>query len=246
MHFKIISTGWHAGPWIKGCVESIEIQEYDDYDVCIVDDASGDDATSQFIVDKCTERGWKYILREQHMGATKNQHDGIHLMDPDPEDVIVWLDSDDRFAHANVLNRLVHYYTVTGAKMTYGSYRPEPPSSTCQMASPIPDYLLLSGDYRAAALNGEGIFWNHLRTVKFELYGQLTEDDFKDRYGNWTQSATDAVTMYPCMEMAQGAICYIPEVLLIYNSENPLSDWRRQPGQVDADHTWVLTRPRKC
>lgn len=246
MHFKIIVAGWCAGPWVQACVESIEAQTYTDYDVCLVDDASSDPVLSQYIQSKCAEHGWKSILRQQHVGAVRNQYDGIYLMEPKPDDVIVWLDMDDRFAHASVLHRLIHYYGTTGAKMTYGSYEPEPPSPTCQMALPIPDDVVRTGNYRTIALSGGGIFWNHLRTIKFELYSQLEEDDFKDRDGEWMISTTDSVVMYPCLELAQGAICFIPETLLIYNSENPLSDWRRQPRQVDTDHEWVLTRPRKA
>lgn len=245
-HFKIITTGWHAGPWVKACVESIELQSHTDYDVCLVDDASGDPELTRYITEKCEERGWKSILRDRQVGAVKNQYDGIYLMNPDPDDVIVWLDMDDRFAHGSVLTRLIHYYDTTGCKMTYGSYEPDPPSSTCQMASAIPDAVRDSGEYRRTALNGGGIFWNHLRTVKHELYEQLGEGDFKNARGEWMRSTTDTVVMYPCLELARGAITFIPETLLIYNSENPLSDWRRQPRQVDTDHEWVLTRPRKA
>lgn len=244
-HFKIISCGWCAGPWIRGCVESIESQQYTDYDVCIIDDASGDAELSAFITQKCEERGWKYILRDERMGAARNQWDGVHLMVPDQDDVVIFLDSDDQFAHRFVLDRLVEAY-ADGTKLTYGSYEPVPPSSTCNPAVACPLEVIVAGDYRHYGLHGYGIFWNHLRTVKYELFSQLTEVDFKDQYGQWLKSAVDSAVMFPCLELSRGAFKFLPETLVLYNSENPLSDWRLQPNQCDQDHVWILTRPRKC
>lgn len=243
MRFKIITAVWNAGRFFDRYVESIASQDYPNYDVFIVDDASTD-GTAQKVEQACEQHGWQYRINDINRGALFNQVSAIRSSDCKPEDVLVFVDGDDRLAHDRVLERLEHYYS-DGTLLTYGQYRPDPPSRTCSLAGPYPQHIWDSRDFRGSSARGEGIWWNHLRTFKYEVFQHLTDDDFLDANGDWYKTATDAVLMYPCIELAWPHVKFIDEVLYIYTSDNNISDWRRWPRQCDRDHEHVLSKPPK-
>ena len=246
MRFKFVVAGVNHQKWLPTCLQSIAEQTVKDFDVVVIDDATPDQNFRDWIRDWCTELGWLPILHEENRGAMYSQVHGISELHCEPEDVLVWVDGDDRLAHANVLERLLYHYR-DDTKLTYGQYRSEPFSPTCSPARPYPSEVVASNGYRMFGLSGGGLLFNHLRTAKFELFSQLEELDFKDHEGNWFKSAADAAVMIPCMELADGRLKCLEEILYVYNSENPQSDWRIQPKQVNSDHDIILrVRQRKC
>jgi glycosyltransferase involved in cell wall biosynthesis len=243
MEFKIITTQRNAEAWLPKCIDSLRSQVGETFDVCLCDDAS-DDNSAQIIKDAARQSGWHAIIRGKQMGALRNQVDGIRLMDPKPEDVIVFVDGDDWLPHPNVLERLCHHYS-DGTLVAYGQYESIPFSPTCSLAGPYPQDVIDAGAYRKYTLDGRGIPWNHIRTFKYEVFAQLDDADFKDDNGNWYMAAPDAVLLYPCLELAQGRVKFMDEVLYCYNSENPISEWRIDPRLSSRVHQHVLHRPRK-
>lgn len=244
MRFKIVTAVWNAGPFFERYVNSVAEQDYPAYDVFVVDDHSTD-GTAQRVADAATEHGWGYQLNVENRGALYNQVTAIRSMDCKPEDVLVFVDGDDRLAHRDVLQRLAHYYE-DGTKLTYGQYRPDPQSATCSLAGAFPPGIIENRSFREVSANRGGIWWNHLRTFKYELFAQLTDDDFLDAEGGWYKTATDAALMYPCLELAAPHIKFIDEVLYVYTSDNGISDWRRWPRQCDRDHMHILgKRPKR-
>lgn len=243
MAYKIITAVWNAAPFFPAYVESVRMQRHRDFDVVVVDDCSTD-GTREMVVDATRRSGWTAILNSEPRGALYNQVHGIRALDCQPDDVLVFVDGDDRLAHPNVLNALDKYY-ADDTKLAYGQYAPDPPSRTCQLAAPFPQEIIDERSFRHVAANKGGIWWNHIRTFKYELFAQLTDDDFKDPNGKFYQTATDAALMYPCLELAAPHIKFIPEVLYLYSSENPASDWRRWPRQCDRDHMHILGKKPK-
>lgn len=244
--FKIVSCGRNQSRWLLDCFDSIAKQTDDKFEVCVVDDAS-DDGKAQGIIERyCTARGWTFLLNNMRRGAMFNQVNAIEALNPESDDVIVIVDSDDRLAHDRVLERLRFYYEGE-VDMTYGSYRSEPFSPTCSPALPYPPDVIRRGTYRQYASTGGGLLTNHLRTFKFGLFSQLSYDDFRFEDGQWFPACCDTAIMIPCLELSRGRHRFIEEELYVYNSENPNSDWRTQPGEVDRVHAYILnTLPRKA
>lgn len=243
MKFKIITAAWNCEQYVDRCIESVEMQTHRDFDVCMVDDAS-DDNTGERITGACIRNDWLYMRRPKRVGACQNQYEGLLYLGGDPEDVIVFLDADDRLAHPHVLEHLVDYYS-DGTLVTWGSYDTDPPSPTCSMAGPYPPEVVAQRSFRDHSRRGRGIPWNHLRTFKWKVFERMNRDDFIGPDGRFYQSATDAAFMYPALEIGAPYIKYIPEVLCTYTSDNPLADWRTQPRQCDRDHQHILRRPPK-
>lgn len=244
-HFKIVCTGWKNWPWIQDTLKSIEEQEHTDYDVCVIDDCSEDPNLTDYIPAFCKMRGWKWRLNEDHRRATRNQVEAIRMMDPDPEDVIIWLDPDgDKFAHPRVLNRLEEEY-ADGTRLLYSMYRPYPDSPGSTQSRPYPPKIIRRNAYRAHDREF-GIFWNHLRTMKADLVLQMDDSDFQTDDGVWFPTSCDSAFMYPGLELARGKVKFLPEVLVDYRADHDLSDWKRYPDEIDRIHHVILTRPPKC
>ncbi len=243
MAYKLIVAAFNARPFFDRCVASIEAQTHSDFDVVIVDDNS-DDGTTEQAFRAVARNGWHGIFQEEHRGALYNQVKAIRSLDCHPDDVLVFVDGDDQLAHPKVLQRLDHYYQG-GAKLAYSQYEPVPASPTCTQSAAFPDEIIQKRNFREVAANTGYVYWNHLRTFKYELFAQLTDDDFKDDEGNWYKSAADAALMFPCLELAAPDIAFVPEILYTYTSDNVISDWRKWPNQCDRDHHHILARKPK-
>ena len=241
-HYKIIVAGYNCLGMIQNCVDSIASQTYTNYDVCLVDDASTDNDQRVLVKALAEENEWHHLQREENAGALRSQHEGITLMDPQDGDVIVWVDMDDAFASPNSLEILDSYYD-DDTPMTYGSYQSVPYSDTCPPVARYPRECEAANDYRN--LHKWGIRYNHLRTVRWELYKQLSvEQDFMFE-GKWMHLASDTAVMIPCLEMSGGNYKYIPDVLYSYTSDNPLSEWRKAPQGTDKMHNSLIHRKKK-
>lgn len=234
MKFKIIVCGRNCFPWVEGCLNSLATQTDGDFDVCVVDDAS-DDGTAEIVREMCDRLNWQYVVNARRMGAMFNQVHAIRMLDEgQPDDVIVFVDMDDRLADDTVLAYLRKVYQ-RGYKVVYGQYRSEPHSRTCNPAEDYPLHVKRGNSYRK-----HGLLFNHLRTLKYEIFNQLTDADFTFSNGEWFQACCDAAIMIPALELSKGNYYFNKRILYVYNSENPTSDWRRQARVVNKVHYYIL------
>lgn len=249
MRYKVITTVRNTPDHLDRCLASIAAQT-GDYEVCVVDDASTDRTT--YVAEAwCKWEGWAFIAQDEPKGALWNQVQGIRAICADPDDVIVWVDGDDRLARTDTFAVLDRYYTP-GIQMTFGSYEPDPPDRGCSPAQPFPRSVVRSGTYRQSirprSQGGQGLGHrtNHLRTVKWGLFSQLTDDDFTDGEGRWHLNTPDVVVMVPCLELAgpKGHV-FIPETLLFYTSNLASAEWRSKPEAVNKVNDYVLAQPPK-
>lgn len=258
VRFKIISCGYKAGPWLERCADSIASQTYRDFDVIFVDDASPGEEESRILNRIVTEqnktfdmrledggdswkRGWFVTERTENVGPLRNQHESIHYICEDDDDVIVIVDSDDFLPHPNVLERLATYYE-DDTLLTYGSYKPVPASKTCPPVRAYPPEVIKNRSFREFTRQ-HGVYFNHLRTYKYGLYKSIDPDTYFIRDGKWIRNSIDLAAMIPLLEAAGDRHKYVKDVLLCYNSENPISYWRINPEGLARDDEWTLTRP---
>lgn len=251
MTFHIVSVGWNCADFLEQTLASIEAQTNRDFQVWIVDDATPDpqqvETIRRFVGRADLPRQWHLQVNSSNQGALRNQIEAIRWANPDPGDVIVWLDLDgDQFAHPGVLDRLATAYADGETLLTYGSYRPVPFAKTCTMASEFPPDVIASNSYRRHTLTVT-CRWNHLRTMKAELFQAIPDDQFRwpsgPKRGKFYEAGCDYVVMTAALELAGGRHTFIPEVLCLYRHGNPNADNKRH-GDTTARCTQnFLRRP---
>lgn len=246
MKFLFVVVGRDCETQAPRALASIAAQKGDhDFRVVVIDDASTD-RTAQVVKTACDTFGddWVYMLNDSPVGAMANQWTAWHLLDLEPDDVVIWCDLDDRLAHDEVLNVLSAVY-ADGATMTYGSYRADPQSDTCPVVAPYPAAVIEDRSFRRFILAHGGILHNHLRTVSWRLLCQITEADCKDSEGRWWMAAPDFAVMLPCMELAGETCRFIPDELYVYTSDLASAEWRLRPRTVNQVHQEILRRRPK-
>jgi len=101
--------------------------------------------------------------------------------------------------------------------MTYGSYIYNPGGAPGVEPSEYPKEVVKTNSFRKDQWRA-----SHLRTFKYKLWKNLDKNDLKD--GNkYYEMTYDQAIMLPLLEMASERSKYIPEVLYVYNTENPLN-----------------------
>jgi hypothetical protein len=234
--FKIVSVGWNCAKYLHWTFESVEMQEDQGYDFFIVDDATGKDdlegpeRMASTIAEWAAPRSnWNYRINTERLYGVRNQYEAIELMDPQDDDVIVFLDLDgDRLAQPNTLSYLRAVYDEEQPLVTFGSYRPIPDEGTSIPARQIPLEMLQNNGYRDMLRQiGSECFFNHLRTMRGKVFRNIPLEYFKFREtGEWYAGGQDYIFMTPAIELAGTRVRFIPEVLLWYNHDNPFAMFR--------------------
>lgn len=243
MTFRVISVGWDCADWLLQTLASIEAQEIQDYSVYIVDDATEDPHQAERIAAWCDARDerWQYRINGERKYAVRNQVEGIRAMNPEPDDVIVWLDLDgDQLAHPAVFSILASHYSM-GVDLTYGQYRPVPDMGTSSFARPYPKDVVEAGTYRKYTLS-HGAHFNHLRTMRARTFAEIPESEYKSDRDKWLVAGADYVMMMNGLELAEGRYVCIPDVLMLYNHAQPHPDNVYHPHQADDANQLILSR----
>lgn len=239
MMFKIISVGWNCQDWIDQTIVSVVEQNRDDWEMMIVYDG-GDNGTEH--IHKWTGPRIRAKINDEQRFAVRNQYEGILALQPEPEDIIVFLDLDgDQLAHRGVLQRLDDYY-ADNTLLTYGSYKPIPDPGTTSPAQPFPPDVIARSTYRQYIARGGRCCFNHLRTMKGKVFNAIPADYFKWASGDWYNAGTDYLFMLAGLELAAERHKCINETLLLYNHANPFADNVAHPAVTNACVNDILQR----
>jgi hypothetical protein len=168
---------------------------------------------------------WNFQINTERKFAVRNQYEAIVALDPQDDDIIVWLDLDgDMFAHKDVLKHLAEHYDED-TLMSFGSYVPIPDPGTSPPAEDFPASVVRTRNYRHQMQTGVCCF-NHLRTMKGKVFKAIPKEYFfHSKTGAWYTIGTDYIFMTPALELADGRYKFIEEVLVKYNHANPHADY---------------------
>ena len=208
MRFHIVSVGRNTGPFVEKHIASTLGQDFPDYAVTWVDDASDDLAAALWAQRVLEFRldDFNILIRGRHHGGLKNTLDVVRAMDP--EDVAVLVSADDALAHSNVLTRVKQEYD-TGAMLTYGQW-----VTSDGQASYTRQYTReeFEDPYSAP------FFATHLITFKAGLLQMIDDSCFRDEDGGYYQMTGDQSFMLPMLNLVSYEQArFIPEVLYIWN-----------------------------
>lgn len=218
--FIVIVPVYNAEKYIEKCLFSILCQNYNNYELVVIDDNSTDN-TYKIINDVHANHGYNFVVCKNHYrvgSALANIVKGIELFSHNREDIIVTIDGDDFLYNDKVLSYLNDIYQDKNIYMTYGQYTPLSGlyGKYCSKIDNIREYRK-SGLWYAS----------HLRTFKNKLWYKINDADLKDENNRYYKVAGDAAYIYPMLEMCGDKHHkFIDEILYIYNDLSPMNDMK--------------------
>ena len=216
-HFVIIIPSYNNKNWYKRNLDSVLSQRYKRYRVIYLDDCSSDGTgtfVQQYIAAHDVDNKITLIKNTQRKGALANLYCAIHSCDDN--EIVVTLDGDDCFAHEHVLSILARAYRDPEIWLTYGQYIDLWGGLGCCREI---DYHVIRQNLYRKKPNAA----SHLRTFYAWLFKAIKLEDMLYR-GAFFSMTWDWAMMYPMLEMSGGRFKFIPNILYIYNTDNPLND----------------------
>lgn len=223
--------------WYKQNLDSACFQEYDNYRIIYIDDASTDgtgDAVQAYIVEHQLEDRVTLIRNTTNKGALANIFYAVYSCADN--EIILLLDGDDWFRHNRVL-QVVNEAYQDDVWLTYGQFQ-DHPNGQLGCCAPLPHDVIANNSVRKYT-------WvtSHLRTFYAKLFKLIKQDDLI-MDGEFARVAWDLALMLPMLEMAGEHIRFIDEVLYVYNKRNPLSDFViHGPKQREYDRLFRTMPP---
>jgi glycosyltransferase involved in cell wall biosynthesis len=215
-NFLIVSCFYNAESFIERCVGSILTQDYQNYRVLFVDDASTDNGFD--LIDE--DKRFIKIKNKENKGLLYNYSHYLPMYAND-DDIIVVVDGDDALQGNKSLSYLNDFYNEHGCMVTYG--QSVWTDGRKGFARPYTESEFLN-------LRTSPFIASHLRTFKYTCFKEISNQDsefncFKDKNGDYLKAAPDVAIMFPVMEIAGfERVKYIDKILHLYNFHNPLSE----------------------
>jgi len=216
--FVIVVPSYNNRDCYKKNLDSIFTQNYENYRVIYIDDASPD-GTGTLVQAYLEERDLgsrvTLIRNENNQGALANIYRAV--WECSPKEIVVNLDGDDWFAHRNVLEQLNEVYSDRNVWLTYGQFIYYP-SYKQGFGIEIPSEVVEQNAFRTFTKGTTA-----LRTFYAGLFHQIKKEDLFFR-GDFFKVGYDLAIMLPMLEMAGRHIRFIPEISYVYNFNSPIND----------------------
>ena len=241
---SVLMPFFNSQDYIEKAIRSIAQQDYENYQLIMIDDASTDNSLS---VSKRTieqlsrdfQSKVKIIVNKNNRGAVFNHYHA--LKHTDENDIIMLVDGDDWLVNNNTIFHLYNDLYQQGAEFTYGS--------CWSLVDNIP---LIAQNYpsevkRNRSYRNHKFAWNmpytHLRTFTKRLFKDVSEDRFKDSNGNWLRAGGDGALFYEMIERANpDKIVAVKEIVYNYNDLNPLNDYKVNGDEQTKNAQTILNK----
>jgi len=218
----IVTPVYNSEKYIEKCIESVITQDYDNWKMVIIDDASTDKTYE--IAKKYDTSKIAVYRNSNNFGAPFNHYAAITEHGKD-DDIVILLDGDDSLVNDN---QIFHFYNNLydgTTEFTYGSCW-SMIDNIPLIAQHYPEEVKRTKSYRKHKFN-----WNmpytHLRTFKKYLFNAVKSRDLQDEDGNWFKAGGDGALFYKVIEAADPTkVKVVTDVVYNYNDINPLNDYK--------------------
>jgi len=196
-----------AEDYIADCIASIRSQSVQTWQAIVTIDPAGDATVERALAARGGDSRVQIHHNSRWQGPMVNTMQALRQSNAHPEDVIVILDGDDKFATVEALQIIESTYRDFDCWMTYGSW-----------VSDLPDGQGLWPAYPDGLLDFRGHRWlgTAVRTWKRWLWDLIDDSDFRDASGLYFAVGEDQAILLPMLEMSGARARHIPEVLMIY------------------------------
>ena len=215
--FVIVTASYNNEKWVQRNLESIFSQDHPNFRVIYWDDCSTDNTVllvNKFIKDHNVGHKIQVHHNKKRVGPHYNIYRAIHSC-KDTE-IAVIVDGDDWLAHDKVLSKLNSVYANPDVWLTYGHHI-RYPSGEQGISREVPKHIIKDKKVRFYPF-----VEHHLRTFYAWLYKRIKKQDLMFD-GAFVKRWGDVAIMFPMVEMAATHSRFIPDVLLIYNYDNPIN-----------------------
>lgn len=223
LKLKIIVTTYNPGSQILNkCLKSIENQNYINYDVFIIEDASTKDIeNTHTIIKQYTNKysNWNYHINTINKGPLESRIIAIDKSNCNNEDIIISIDGDDTLSHNTVFNIINNIYNNNNIWITFGNYIINNNSKYSNSNIICNNYNWKQIIYDNKFRNINSFIFSHLKTFKYKLYKNINHNDLKQN-NQYLQSATDVALMIPMLEMAGNRFKCINSILYNYTLDH--------------------------
>ncbi len=204
--FAIVIIGANNGAYISKTLSSLFSQNYENYRVIYIDDASDDGSydLARDLIYESNHLGQVTLVRnEERLGTLANVLRAVQTCFDD--EIVVILNGEDWLAHEWVLQRLNAYYADPDLWITYGQYRDFP---TYQLGVCHEETKFRTQPFTAS----------HLKSFYAALFKKVRESDFTSG-GKFLPACSEMAYMIPMLELAKDHFAFIPEILYINNRQ---------------------------
>ncbi len=233
----IITASYNNAEWVEKYFNSLAQQTFNDWITVYIDDCSTDgtfEIMESLVKTHGMEKQFVLMKNKKRLGHLLNQYSAIYACTADS--IIVILDGDDWLAHEHALQTIHEAYADGTTWLTYGQfwYLKKDKKGFCK---PIPPEVIEKNDIRA-------ISWrtSHPRTFYAGLFHQIKFEDLLYE-GYFYPKCADVATMFPMIEMAGTHVKFIPDILYIYNDNNPIS-YHHDPSEQRKIEAYLKTKER--
>ncbi len=248
----VVTPSYNNKDYYRENLDSIFGQDYENFRVIYVDDASTDgtgDLVDAYIQEHGLQDKATVIHNPKNMGGLYNLYHAIHSCDDD--EIIVEMDGDDAFPHDQVLSYLNEVYADEDVWLTYGQYQNQPAEVAKQLgiglkgyARPVSPQIVKNNNFRRVWV------FMALRTFYAGLFKKIKHADMlvdksvPEYAGTFYPESWDLVMMYPMLEMAGPRFKFIDEILYLRNIDNPLNSFKTK-GNLQRKLSRSVRRKKK-
>ena len=224
----VVVPSYNNKQWYKKNLGSIFSQEYKNYRVIYIDDASTDgtaELVDHYIKAHNQQARVTFVHNKTNMNALCNTYNAVHSCADD--EIVVILDGDDWLPDPQVLSKINDAYADKNVWLTLGGYETLAADGTsCIGTWPVySKEMIEKNTFRTVP----GYCWMALRSFYASLYKRIKQEDLQLN-GNFYPVFGDAAYMVPMLEMAAGRHHVFNEVVYIYNTANALNDKKKSRG----------------
>ena len=222
----IVVPSYNNKDWYKKNLDSVFMQQYDNYRVIYINDASTDN-TGKLVEEHVKKNNQNHrftiIHNKKNVGAMANHYRANHMCQDN--EIIVHLDGDDWFKHEYALQRINKAYQNENIWLTYGQfeelYLDKTNKKLCAkigLCKKTHKSIINKHAYREC-----NWVYSQPRTFYAGLFKHIKLCDFLYD-GKFFEAACDVAMIYPMLELSGGKFMFIDEILYVYNTLNPIRD----------------------
>jgi glycosyltransferase involved in cell wall biosynthesis len=210
-------------------LRSILNQNYSNFKVVIIDDASTDhnfELLTQFVKNNPVPQQIILVKNEERVTTTGN----LYLAATkycSPRDIMVVVDGDDELLGVNIFKVFNALYVTHHLEMLYSNY--------IRFKDYSEVYQGISKGYteeekrQATYRNDSYTRVFHLRSFRVSNFLKIRPSDLQTKDGQWFKSASDHAIYTPLLELTCGKSEYIEEYFYLYNDGNGNNDLDLDP-----------------